>query len=84
VIWPHGWENPDNFLLPFNNIYTNVQFTMEAEELEQMAIFPSWKKDISLGPEAHTHTNLCPIASILFHRAKAICDSTVFHRIDYK
>jgi hypothetical protein len=75
VIWHHRWEKVDNFLLHLNSIHTNIQFAMEAEGLQQMATFPSWKNkyNISLGQEVYLHQPL--IASTLVPRAKAICDS---------
>jgi hypothetical protein len=45
MICPHGREELNEFLLHVNSIHVNIQFTMEAEGLEKMATFPSWKKE---------------------------------------
>jgi hypothetical protein len=45
MICPHGREKVDDFLLHLNSIHTNIQFTTEAEGLEQMATFSSSKKE---------------------------------------
>jgi hypothetical protein len=45
VIWPHGQEIQDDFMLHLNSIHTNIQFTMDTEGQEEMATVPSWKKE---------------------------------------
>ena len=32
IIWPHGIQNLDTFLVHLNNEYNHIKFTMEVEE----------------------------------------------------
>jgi hypothetical protein len=92
VIWPHGRQKLDDFLLHLNNIHTNIQFTMETERDGRIAFL-----DIDVYRNGVyrklTHTNLYlsatshhrpankqAILSTLVYRAKAICDSHILPR----
>jgi hypothetical protein len=63
VVWPHGREKLNDFLLLLNTIHPSIEFTMEIEKdrsLPFLDVLVTRKPDGSLGHEVYrkpTHTD---------------------------
>jgi hypothetical protein len=64
VIWPHGKEKLEDFLIHLNGLHNKIQFKMEKEEAGHLPFLDTdiyRKTDGSLGHKVYrksTHTNL--------------------------